>query len=104
MFKQTSLKNKALAFAIALGTLPVIVCGSINYYLTYNNIKNSEIKSQESRTNSLSNKVNRFLFERYGDIQIISNLAVLSNPKQTAGFTPQAKQKILNQQLILLLW
>ena len=97
MFKQISLRNKALGFAIALGTLPVIACGSINYYLTYNNIKNSEIKTQESSAGNLSSKVNRFLFERYGDIQIISNLAVLSNPKQTASFTPQAKQKILNK-------
>lgn len=97
MFKSMSLRNKALGFAIALGTLPVILCGSINYYLTYNNIKNSEIKTQESSAGNLSSKVNRFLFERYGDIQIISNLAVLSNPKQTASFTPQAKQKILNK-------
>ena len=97
MFNSMSLRNKALGFAIALGTLPVILCGSINYYLTYNNIKNSQIKTQESSAGNLSSKVNRFLFERYGDIQIISNLAVLSNPKQTASFTPQAKQKILNK-------
>lgn len=97
MFKSLSLRNKALGFAIALGTLPVIVCGGMAYYFTNNNIMNSEIKSQESSAVSLSSKVNSFLFERYGDIQAISNLPILSNPKQTAGFTPQAKQKILNK-------
>lgn len=97
MFKQMSLRNKVIVFALTLGTLPVIVCGGMAYYLTNNNIMNSEIKSQESSAVSLSSKVNRFLFERYGDIQVISNLPILSNPKQTAGITPEAKQKLLNK-------
>lgn len=97
MFKSMSLRNKALGFAIALGTLPVILCGGMAYYFTNTNIMNSEIKIQESSAVSLSSKVNRFLFERYGDIQTLANLSILNAPKHTTDITPQEKQNILNK-------
>lgn len=94
-----SLRNKALGFAIALGTLPVVLCGGMAYHFTNNNIKNSEIKFQESSAMSLSSKVNSFLFERYGDVQAIANLPMLTNPEATEGLTSQAKQKVINKYL-----
>lgn len=97
MFKHMSLRNKALIFAIALGTLPVIGCGTIAYKFTSNNILNSETKAEEVSAFSLTSKVNRFMFERFGDIQIIANLAILNNQKLSALVTSQEKQKIFNK-------
>jgi len=97
MFKFTSLRTKALAFSIALGTLPVLSCGIMAYYLANANIVNFTIKSEESSTINVTSKVNRFLLERYGDIQVLANLPILANPKATATITPQGKQKVLNK-------
>ncbi len=97
MFNKMSLRNKAITFAIALGTLPVLGCGAMAYYLTNQNIVKSEINTQESSATSLSDKVNRFLFERYGDIQAIANLPSVNNPKITAGMTREAKQNVLDR-------
>lgn len=97
MFKKMSLKNKAIVFAITLGTLPVLGCGAMAYYLTNKNTVNSAIQYQASRTTSLSDKVNRFLFERYGDIQVIASLPVLNDPKIAAATSFQEKQAFLNK-------
>ena len=96
MFNQLSLRNKAIVFAIALGTIPVIGCGVLAYYINNKNIVSSEIQYQESRAASLSDKVNRFLFERYGDIQVIANLPILNNSKEATRMTFQEKQAVLN--------
>jgi hypothetical protein len=97
MFKHMPLKTKALIFAITLGTLPVLGCGAINYYFTNKNIINTENKYQEASAASLSSKVNSFLFERYGDIQAIANLPILTNPKATAEIKTEVKQKNFNK-------
>lgn len=92
-----SLRTKATLLAIALGTIPVLGCGAIAYYLTQKNTLRSEIKSQESSATTLSDKVNRFLFERYGDIQIMANLSILTNSKLVAGMTLKAQEDVLNK-------
>lgn len=97
MFNKRSLRNKAIIFAIALGTLPVIGCGTLAYNLNNKNIVRSTIQYQESRAASLSDKINRFLFERYGDIQIIANLPILNNSNEATRITFQEKQALLNK-------
>ena len=97
MFKNMLLRTKAIIFAVALGTVPVLGLGSMAYYFTNKNLVLSEIQSQESRAASLSDQVNHFLFERYGDIQVFANLSFLNNPQVTAGMTLQAKQEVLNK-------
>lgn len=92
-----SLRTKATLLAIALATIPVLGCGAIAYYLTDRNTLRSEIKFQESSATTLNDKVNRFLFERYGDIQIIANLPTLTNSKLVAGMTLQAQESVLNK-------
>lgn len=49
-----SLRTKAITFALALGTLPVLGCGAMAYYFTNQNILKSEINSQEYGAASLS--------------------------------------------------
>jgi len=97
MFNKLSLRNKAIIFAIALGTLPVIGCGTLAYNLNNKNIISSTIQFQQSRAASLSDKVNRFLFERYGDIQVIANLPILNNSNEATRMTFQEKQALLNK-------
>ena len=54
MIKKVSLRNKAVIFAIALGTLPVIGCSTLAYYLTNKNTVKSTIQSQQFRANHFS--------------------------------------------------
>ena len=91
-----SLTAKAIAFSIALGTLPVMAIGVSNYMSASNNYRQNAIQSQESLIFSLADKVGRFMFERNGDIRVISRLPILNNPEGTKEITQQQRQNVLD--------
>lgn len=91
------LRTKAIAFAIALGTVPVLLIGITNYFSSVQQSRKEAISAQENLAADVGNKVGRFMFERYGDIQVLANLPILANPEKTAGITPQQKQAALDK-------
>jgi Methyl-accepting chemotaxis protein (MCP) signalling domain/Cache domain len=91
------LRTKAIAFAIALGTIPVVLVGITNYVSTVQRSREAATQSQENLTGAIADKVAWFMFERYGDIQVLANLSILANPEKTAGVTPQQKQAVLDK-------
>lgn len=90
------LRTKAIAFAIALGTIPVLLIGVTNYISTVQQSRQAATDAQENLTADIGDKLGRFMFERYGDIQVLANLSILANPEKTASITPQQKQAVLN--------
>ncbi len=91
------LRTKAIAFAIALGTIPVLLVGTTNYASSVQRSRRDATQAQEDLTAAIADKVGRFMFERNGDIQVLANLPILSNPEKTAGITPQQKQAVLDK-------
>lgn len=91
-----SLTAKAIAFSIVLGTLPALAIGVSNYISASNNYRQNAINSQESLTFSLADKIGRFMFERSGDIRVVSRLPILNNPEGTKGITQQQRQNVLD--------
>lgn len=96
-FKRLSLGTKATVLAIAIGTLPVLGIGVLAYQITKNSVQNKASQLQQSQAEDLADKVNRFMVERYGDIQFISNLPMLVDPQIRANTSPQEKQAILDR-------
>ena len=90
------LRTKAIAFAIALGTIPVVLVGITNYFSSIQKSRQAATQSQEDLTAALADKMARFMFERSGDVQVLSNLPILSNPEKTKEIPLQQKQSILN--------
>ncbi|MDP5017846.1 MAG: GAF domain-containing protein, partial [Dolichospermum sp.] len=80
--QQFKLSTKSIILSIAIGTLPVLGIGAIAYIFGSNLITKQIITSQETKAISLSDTVNNFIGQRYGDIQVLSNLSFLS---QTSG-------------------
>lgn len=91
------LRTKAIALAIALGTIPVLLVGITNYVSSVQKSRQAATQSQENLTAAVADKVARFMFERNGDIQVLANLSILANPEKTAGITPQQKQAVLDK-------
>ncbi|MER3491577.1 MAG: chemotaxis protein [Mastigocladus sp. ERB_26_2] len=96
-FKRLSLGTKATVLAIAIGTLPVLGIGVLAYQITKNSVQNKASQLQQSQAEGLADKVNRFMVERYGDIQFISNLPMLVDAQIRANTSPQEKQAILDR-------
>jgi hypothetical protein len=98
-WNRQKLGTKATLLAIALGTLPVFATGTLAFLATSPAIKKQAIDLQESNVSKASQFVNRYMFERYGDIQIISNLPIFANRK-VSSITTQAEKKAILEKYI----
>ncbi|MEH2413003.1 methyl-accepting chemotaxis protein [Nostoc sp.] len=96
-FTRLGLVKKATILAIAIGTIPVLIIGAIAFSFANKSITKQITQSQQAETSGLSDKVNRFMLERYGDIQVISSLPFLTSPQASVSITTQEKQAVLNR-------
>lgn len=97
MLNRLSLKVKAIVFACSIGIIPMLAIGVIAYSSTNKQIVQEKKEAQQYRANSLNDKVSSFLFERYGDVQIIANLPFLKNPKIANLLTTKEQEQLLRQ-------
>ncbi len=94
-----SLRTKAILLAIALGTIPVLITGALAYYSTNEAITQQVFALKQSRAQDLADKVNRFIFERYGDIEVLSKLDVFTNPTVREILSQKQKEEVLDSYL-----
>ncbi|MBW4564295.1 MAG: GAF domain-containing protein [Mojavia pulchra JT2-VF2] len=95
--KRLRLGTKATVLSIIIGTIPVLGVGAIAYSSASQSLTKQITKSQETEAISLTDKINRFMLERYGDIQIISNLPFLVNPRIRRSMSSDEKQAELKR-------
>lgn len=99
--KRASLRRKAVAFAFAFGTLPIILVGVFTYNIVNHSTTKEITNAKQDRANLLANNINYFMLKRYGDIEIFSKLPFLQNRKSRQVFSReqmQAQLKDLNSQ------
>jgi len=99
MFQNLSLRTKAIGFAIALGTIPVVLIGTVSYYFANRSITQDVMQYQETYAIEVADKLSRFMFERYGDIQTIANLTIITDPRINKIVTQKQKEDTLNRYL-----
>jgi methyl-accepting chemotaxis protein len=92
-----SFKNKATLLAIALGVTPIAVIGTINYLQVRNASLQQTTKAQKARVESVADKLNRFMFERYGDASVLSSLPVFVDVKVSAITSVENKARLLER-------
>lgn len=97
MFANWSLKNKAIAFSCAIGVLPMLALGVASYTATDRHIVKQTIEDQQYRGFSIGDKINRFLFERYGDIEIIANQPILNDQRVIVSQSKDEREKTLKR-------
>jgi methyl-accepting chemotaxis protein PixJ len=96
-FKRLSLKTKATALAIALGTLPVIGIGAIAYYFANQSITEQIRDTEEAIAGTLSQRITAFMAERNGDVQVMSGLPILTNSIVRDQIAPEDKKAVLER-------
>ncbi|UKO99124.1 methyl-accepting chemotaxis protein [Nostoc sp. UHCC 0870] len=95
--QRLSLRTKGVILAIALGTLPVFTIGAIAYNLFNKSITQQVTNAQQTQATGLANTVNRYILERYHDIQTLAKLPFLTNSRVRNITTDTEKQALLNQ-------
>ena len=93
-----NLKTKAIIFTVILGTLPVLIFGSLTYLFVNKNLVRTKIQEQKNYAADLSYRISRFLLERYANTIGISEQAIVNNPTDTATIRQAVKQRVLDRQ------
>jgi methyl-accepting chemotaxis protein PixJ len=96
-WQRQSIRFKTTVLAIAIGTIPTITISSIAYYFANQSIVREIVSAKQETATEVANKVAYFMRERYGDIQIMSSLSILTDSTLRSQTTNQAKQAALNQ-------
>ncbi len=90
------LRTKTTIVSVAAITIPLLVLGGFTYFYVGQDIAASNKQAKAARTNGMGYRVIYFMRERYGDIQVLSKLSFLTNPKIQAVTTPQERQSAFN--------
>jgi len=96
-WRKLSLKDKATTLAITLGTLPVLLIGGTSYFLANQYLTDQITAAQGDSTTEVLDKIAFYVRERYGDIQIMSNLNTFTDARLRQISTPQQRQAALDQ-------
>lgn len=96
-WSRQSIRFKTTILAIAIGTIPTIAISSIAYYFANQSIVREIVAAKQETATEVANKVAYFMRERYGDIQIMASLSILTDSKLRSQTSTQAKQAALDQ-------
>jgi Methyl-accepting chemotaxis protein (MCP) signalling domain/Cache domain len=92
-----SFKTKSTLIAIALGIIPIATVGTLNYLQVQSTSQKNTVETQKARAEAVADKLNRFVFERNGDIEVLSSLTVFADPQVTAIASVETKNQLLDR-------
>ena len=98
-WQQMGLRTKASLLAVLLGTLPVIGVGAIAYSIANQGTLEKLEEQEKIRVGDLQLVVDRFMKDRYSDIQFLASLDVFTDTKLRGTVTAQQKAEILDQMM-----
>jgi len=95
-WQRLRLTQKATVIAIALGTIPVLLTGVTAYKFANQSITRQVSQTETFYAIDMADKVKRFMRDRYGDIQVLANLPILTNPALNEATSLAEKQAVLD--------
>ena len=94
-FSQLGLEAKTTILAIAIGTLPVLAIGGLAYVAADRTISDQISKSEQARAVGLSDKLNRLMDDRLGDLQLLAKLPAFNATQTAATLTRADRDNVL---------
>lgn len=95
-WQDLNLRTKTTIVSIAAITFPLLAIGGFTYYFVGQNISNTRQQANTVRAGGMASRTALFMRERYGDIQTLSNVPSLNNPKVQASVTLAEQKAILD--------
>ncbi len=92
-----SIRFKTTLMAIAIGTIPTIALSFIAYRYTARSITQEITSAKKTLVADLQNQVNIFMRDRFGDIQVMANLDIFTDPQLRNIVTAEAKSAALQK-------
>ncbi len=94
--KSKGLRAKAAGIAVAIGTIPVIIVGTLSYITTDKRLRQQVFQSQTEHTVDLADRLYGFMSERHGDLWSVSHLPAFTNDRVAQTLSKEGKEDILN--------
>ncbi len=91
-----NLRTRTTLIMVAISTLSTIAVSTIAYGFARQSMTRQITTAQQKTASEVANKVAFYMRERFGDIQIMSNLTILTNPQLRATTTAKDKQAALD--------
>ena len=95
--KGLSLRLKAMLLTVAVSSIPVVVVGAAAYYNLQESNRASVEKAEQRLAREVQSHLNQYMWERFGDIQIMSGLDVLTDSKMRQATTAAEKSATLDR-------
>ncbi|PZO40644.1 MAG: methyl-accepting chemotaxis protein [Pseudanabaena frigida] len=95
-WRSLTLRTKATLLAVLISTIPVIAIGGVAYYFSSRSLEQGIREAQRQEADAIADKLNRFVHERYGDIQVLANHPIFANRKAQAVISQAERESILN--------
>lgn len=95
--QRLNLRTKSVLLAVTVGTIPVIILGMIAYNFARNALQDRVLQGQVEDVNYLQNEIASFLYERSGDVRIISDLDIFAKAETRNSSSLQEKVETLTK-------
>lgn len=95
-FKRLDLRTKVTILAISLGVLPVVLVVTLAYYFANQSVTLQIQSEKQASALAIADKANRFLFERYGNIQTLASMPMFNDSKVSKLYSLRQKQDLLD--------
>ncbi|CCQ57189.1 MAG: methyl-accepting chemotaxis protein [Crocosphaera sp.] len=96
-WQRLTLRSKSILAATVIGVMPVVMVGSLGYKISSDILYRQIEESETAQIEGLSNKVSRFMSDRYIDIQALATVNTFSQAQLRNSLSPQDKQKVLDR-------
>ena len=96
-WRSLSLKSKSTILAIMIGSLPVLLVGLAGYLVADNTVTTKARTNHTEATSSSADKISRFMFERYGDAQVLANSPIFADPKVRKIYSTAERSEFLTK-------
>ncbi|AFY95319.1 methyl-accepting chemotaxis protein [Chamaesiphon minutus] len=96
-WNKLTLKTKVTLIATLLGLAPLAAIGALSYVQINNALKEQTAQDQKVRATAIADKLNRFVFERYGDVEVLAAQPIFADAKLSAITSLESKQRLLDQ-------
>lgn len=93
--KHLNLRSKAILAAIAIGTISAGMVGGTAFWVADQTIGKKVVQTHTDNSSNMADKINRFMFERYGDVQVLANLPIVNNTRVRSEMGIADQSKIL---------
>ena len=96
-WQRQSIRFKTTVLAIAIGTIPTLIVGSVVYYFAADAVIRESSNLRQALVGELQNQLDIFMSDRLGDVRVMANLPLFTNPRLNREATRQEKSAALQE-------